>query len=256
MFLNYLKHIRTLSLSLLLNGNKTLTLRQNIQHSLNFNTICSQQHTFASVKCWHCTFFTFLEIHFLPQCSFHYAADTVVLQCHTPIGCWHDLQNFHMEVTDSETGHRCLWPCSICKHRKRHTGLHSACWKYTIKRLSFYCGSPDTSVTLLDLSPHRTYTQPRRHTQRACYKNIQVSPSPADGCYYGNTVTNRERVWVGLHQWAGNPAEVNQSRQQQCSACSSSTLLLHGGNVHSMEPDVLRNISHCRCVRRTHSNLL
>lgn len=210
-------------------------------------------------------FHLFLKIHVLTQCSFSLVAETVVLQCHTAIGCRHELQNFHVEVRDSETGHRCLWPCSVCKHGKRHTGLHSAWWKYYTAhhqepRLSFYSGSPDTEHrhechAARPVSSLNTHAQSHSHTQRACYKNIQVSPSLADGCYYGNTVANREHVWVGLHQWAGNPAEVNQSRQQRCLASSSRALLLHGWNVHSMEPDVLRNISHCWCVRRTHSDL-
>lgn len=45
-----------------------------------------------------------------------------------------------------------------------------------------------------------THAQAHRHTQRASYKNIRVSPSLADGCYYGNAVTNRECVLVCLHQ--------------------------------------------------------
>lgn len=121
-----------------------------------------------------------------------------------------------MEVTESETGHPSPpWPCSIYTHRKWHSDLHLAWWKCSQLGHTAFRQEPrvlfvlvhatlntDTTLALPDPSLRWTHTGAPSHTQRASYKNIQVSPNLPDGCYRGNTVTNRARVQACLRRWA------------------------------------------------------
>lgn len=144
-----------------------------------------------------------------------------------------------MEDIERKTYHlSLLWPCSSYTHRKWHSGLHSVWWKYSQPGHTAFDQEPsllfilvhvtlntDTTLTLPDLSLHRTHTG-ALSTQRASYKNIQVSPTLADGCYYGNTVTNRARVWARLHRWAETLQRSVTIKQRKWTWATWFTLLL------------------------------
>lgn len=179
---------------------------------------------FDSVNCLYCTFLP-------PSTVFHSRKlqglfllhpSASVTSCKTST---RKLQETRLVITavtlfNLQTSQETRWP-TFSMMEILSTGLHCIPSR---TQASFYSGSPNTehrheSHTARPVSSLNTH----RHTQRASYKNIQVSPSLADGCYYGNTVTNRECVRACLHQWAGT---------QQRSISHDSRDVYHLAEVH------------------------
>lgn len=196
---------------------------------------------FASVNCLYCTFFA-PPPPSLYSISFNKVAGTVFA---TPISFCDKLQNFHKEVTENKTGHHCgdlVQSVNIARDTLAYIQYDgntvNRATLHPIKNPGFlYSGSPNTehrheSHTARPVSSLNTH----RHTQRASYKNIQVSPSVADGCYYGNTVTNREGVRVCLHQRAGT---------QQRSISHDSSDVYHLAQVHFFCMVVMFTANNC-----------